>query len=266
MGCHVRLQDGSFGYSRRPIFSGLDLELAAGETLCLLGPNGCGKTTLLRCMSGILPLQQGCVRLDGQDVRTMGETERARRMGFVFQDHALPFPYPVLEMVRMGRAPHLALFAAPSRRDTEIAEQALATVGIPHLSDKRYTEISGGERQLALIARALAQEPAVLLLDEPTSHLDFGNQMRILSTITRLVEERHLTVVMATHFPGHALLVAGQVALMDDGGLVRAGPAGEVLTEGNLTRLYGVDVRIAQAGTDGNGRPVRAIIPMLNRR
>jgi iron complex transport system ATP-binding protein len=259
----IYLRGGAFSYRDHVIFCGLDLDLFEGEATCLLGPNGCGKTTLLRCLNAILKLQEGDLWLNGQRASALSETERARMMGFVFQEHTIQFPYSVLDIVLMGRAPHLSFLASPSTRDREIAERAIDTVGIAHLRDKRYTEISGGERQLALIARALAQEPQVLLLDEPTSHLDFGNQMLILETINRLVQEAHIAVIMATHFPNHALLTSTKVLLMRDGGFVAEGAPEDVITGSYLKMLYGVDVEVMSVG-NGSGRQDRVIVPLMN--
>ncbi|MDY7076706.1 MAG: ABC transporter ATP-binding protein [Chloroflexota bacterium] len=259
----VRLRGGAFSYRDHPIFDGLDLDLFEGDAACLLGPNGCGKTTLLRCLNTILTLREGELWLNGQRADTFSETKRARMMGFIFQEHTIQFPYSVLDIVLMGRAPHLSFLAAPSKRDREIAEQALETVGIVHLRDHRYTEISGGERQLALIARALSQEPQILLLDEPTSHLDFGNQMLILKTISRLVREERIAVMMATHFPNHALLASTKVLLMRDGGFIAEGSPEDVITGSYLRQLYGVEVEVVCIQSE-DGRQPKAVIPVLN--
>jgi iron complex transport system ATP-binding protein len=261
----IHLRGGSFSYREHTIFRDLDLDLFEGDVTCLLGPNGCGKTTLLRCLNAVLALQEGELWLNGRRADALSEAERARLMGFVFQEHTIQFPYSVLDIVLMGRAPYLSFLASPSKRDRQIAERVLGTVGIAHLRDKRYTEISGGERQLALIARALAQEPQILLLDEPTSHLDFGNQVLILETVTRLVQEKRIAVIMATHFPNHALLTSTNVLLMRDGGFMAEGPPEEVITGSHLKTLYGVDVEVVSVG-NGRGREGRVIVPLMNMR
>lgn len=255
MASRIRLQNATFSYGERLIFCDLDLDLAEGQILSLLGPNGCGKTTLLRCTAGLLPLQSGKVLLNGADLTALDETRRAQVLGFVFQEHNVLFPYQVLELVRMGRAPHLGLFSVPTAHDTEIAQRAIETVGLKNLSHKRYTEISGGERQLALIARALAQEPQVLLLDEPTSHLDFGNQMLVLETVRQLAKEQGLAVLMATHAPDHALFVADRVALMKGGKFLALGSPEEAMTEENLRSLYRIDIKMVDVAGD-HGEPL----------
>lgn len=262
MPARIEIRDVAFSYGTRTIFSRINISLDEGETLCLLGPNGCGKTTLLACIGGLLPIKSGSICLGGQEIQAMSERQRARIVSFVFQEHHVLFPYTVREVVLMGRAPHLGLFSSPSGNDKKIADRAIELVGMETMGNARYTEISGGERQLALIARAVAQEPDVLLLDEPTSHLDFGNQTRILRTIRQLTERTGLAVLMATHYPDHALSVADRVILMKDGRLLAEGSPDNTITEENLKTLYGIDVRMVTA--DGNGRePVRAAIPLI---
>jgi iron complex transport system ATP-binding protein len=261
----LRAEDLSFSYGPREILRHLSIELQAGQILCLLGPNGCGKTTLLRCLNGLLTPASGQVWLGNERLSQLDETRRAQLMGFVFQERPVLFPYSVMDMVCMGRTAYLGLFAKPSAEDTQISIHALEMVGILHLKDKRYNEISGGERQLALLARALAQQPQVLLLDEPTSHLDFGNQVIVLSTIQRLCEQTGLAVAMATHFPEHAMRLAHTVALMKGGVLMTSGAPESVLTEENLRQLYGVDVRVISTH-DAQGLELRTVAVMLGGR
>lgn len=242
----IEVRGAAFSYGLREVFSGIDLDVFRGELLSILGPNGCGKSTLLRCLGGALNLARGSVRLDKADISSLDTGSRARRIGFLFQHHTPTFPFPVLEVVSMGRAPHLGLFAVPSPKDIVLAEQALDRVGVLNLKDRPYTEISGGERQLVLLARTLAQQPDVILLDEPTSHLDLKNQVRSLRAIGELAAQG-VTMIMTTHDPNHALQFPGRVVLMKPGGVIVTGPASEIITDAELTSTYGIDIAVVKA-------------------
>ncbi|MBC7292588.1 MAG: ABC transporter ATP-binding protein, partial [Thermoleophilia bacterium] len=178
--------------------------------------------------------QSGEVRIDGRSILGLSRRERARLLAYVPQAHTAPFPFHVLDVVLTGRTAHISLTSAPSAHDRAVAWQSLERLGIAHLAHRPYTELSGGERQLVLIARALAQEPRVLIMDEPSSHLDFGNQARLLSLIKSLVQEKDLAVLMSSHFPNHAFACASRVALIKDGRMVALGCPDEVLTEAAL--------------------------------
>jgi iron complex transport system ATP-binding protein len=245
-----------YGYPGRPVGRGLDLSLGAGEVVCVLGPNGGGKTTLFRTLLGLLAPQAGEVLLDGRSLAHLPREEVARRMGYVPQGHAVQFAFTVREAVLMGRTAHVGLFAAPGAADREAAEQAIATLGIESLAGRVVTELSGGERQLAMIARALAQGARALVLDEPTASLDFGNQVRVLREIRRLAAEGY-AVVFSTHDPGQAFLAASRVLLLAHGGALRQGAPQEVITPQNLREVYGVEVRVA--AVDG----ARVCLPAL---
>ena len=249
----IQLRGAAFRYYERDIFRNLNLDVYPGEVLCILGPNGCGKTTLLRCLSGALRLRAGLAQLDGKNIASFDVVELARKIGFLFQEHTAPFPFSVLEVVRMGRTPYLGLFGSPSARDTELAERALEKVGMLHIESKPYTQISGGERQLVLIARTLAQEPEVILLDEPTSHLDFKNQALSLQMINKLAGQG-ISMIMTTHNPNHALLFPATVAMMNSGSFTVTGKADQVITDETLKATYGIDVKVFSVpNPNGNG-------------
>lgn len=228
------------------------LSVQAGEVLCLLGPNGCGKTTLFRTLLGLLPAVHGEVDLQGSPLRAHDRAARARRMGYVPQAAPLPFAWRVREVVAMGRAAHLGLLAVPGRADEAIADDCLRELGLQALADRTVTTLSGGERQLVLIARALAQQAQLLIMDEPTASLDFGNQLRILDTVRRLAD-RGIGVLLSTHQPQHALQVADRIALMSVGSLQALGPAREVATPERLATLYCVDATRVAAALPASG-------------
>ncbi|MGD9783281.1 MAG: ABC transporter ATP-binding protein [Hyphomicrobiaceae bacterium] len=232
-----------FGYPGKAVGRGVDLDVGAGEIVCLLGPNGSGKTTLFKTLLGLIPAQAGVVTIEGNKIGSLSRQEIARRVAYVPQAHAAQFPYRVLDMVVMGRTAHLGLFAAPTEADRQKALASLDLLGIADLAEQAYTRISGGQRQLALIARALAQETRLIVMDEPTASLDFGNQVKVLREAKRLAA-RGLGVVLSTHDPDHALATASRVLLLHEGGLVADGPPRDVLTPERLNIVYGVKVTI----------------------
>lgn len=237
-----------------PVLNAIDLTLAKGEILCLLGPNGTGKTTLLRCLIGAVRAERGTVRIDGETSATARQL--ARKMAYVPQaggDSALS----LLDTVLMGRTPHLRPLALPGRRDRDIALTALSQVGIAHLAQRAFNRVSGGERQLALIARALAQEPKVFLMDEPTASLDLGNQVRVLRTIRDLAAQG-LSILFTSHQPEHALLLGARVVTLADGRVAASGPAAEVLNSESLSGLYRTAIDIVAL----HGAPV-ACVPKI---
>jgi len=241
----LEVRGAKFAYSGgQQVFSDVSFSLAHREVLCILGPNGIGKSTLIRCLANLYSLCSGSIRLFGEEMAWLPQVEIAKKVGYVPQAHEIVFPFTVRDFVLMGRAPHLAAFSSPGKEDCEIAKEKIRLVGIEKIAEKPVNEISGGEYQLAMIARALAQEPAILLLDEPTSHLDFGNQIRVLEIIDRLAD-RGISVVMSSHFPDHAFLASNSVAIMKHGTFMAYGRAEEVVTEENLRKTYGVDVSIA---------------------
>lgn len=252
----LEARDLAFGYRNHSVGRGVSLSLEAGEVVCLLGPNGGGKTTLFRTLLGLLPAQGGRVLLGGDDLAELPRREIARRIAYVPQVHTGYFPFTVRDVVLMGRTAHLAPFASPSQRDHEAAEEALTRLGLAHLADSVYTQISGGERQLTLLARALAQSAPLMVMDEPTASLDFGNQVKVLERIVELARSG-IGVLLSTHDPDQAFLLGDRVALLHQGKLAAIGPPHEVLTPAALHMLYGVDVAIANVGDARLGeRPV----------
>lgn len=211
-------------------FRQASLAVIPGEVLAILGPNGRGKTTLLRCLLGLLPLAEGQVRREGHPA-------------YVPQAGGPALPYSVLEMVVMGRARHIGLFRQPSRADREVAEEALASLGLGHFRDRPFDRLSGGERQLVLLARALAAGSRAILLDEPASALDLRNQARLLALLRHLARERGVAVAFTTHAPEHAFDAADRAALLLGGHGLRCGPTGAVLDAAALSALYDVPVR-----------------------
>ena len=234
-----------FGYRDFPVGEGVSLELVPGEILCLLGPNGCGKTTLFKTLLGLLERQGGTIEIDGCDLRALSREQLARSLAYVPQAHAPVFPYTVYDMVLMGRSAHRGMFAAPSEADRQSAVAALNRLGIGELSEREYTRLSGGQRQLTLIARALAQDAPLIVLDEPTASLDFGNQLVVLEQVKRLARDGK-GIVMSTHDPDHAFACGTSVLAMKGGRPVATGAVRETLTAAVLSEIYEVDVEVAE--------------------
>ncbi len=228
----------------------LTLEVAAGEVVALLGPNGCGKTTLFRTLLGLIPALGGTVRLAGEALLSLPRPQIARRLAYVPQAGSSAFAWRVDDLVLMGRAVHIHALATPSRADRVLAAQALERLGIAPLGARPVTELSGGERQLALLARALVQQARLIVMDEPTASLDFGNQRRVLAEIAALKTDG-VAVLLSTHQPEHALRVADRVALMHQGRIRAFGPPHTVMTAEALAEVYGVPVDEVRRGVPG---------------
>ncbi|MGY4707519.1 ABC transporter ATP-binding protein [Candidatus Bipolaricaulota sp. J31] len=243
----------------RPVLQGVSVELAAGEVLFLLGPNGSGKTTLLECLAGLRRPGAGRVLLGDADLHRLSPRERARRIAYVPQVHRPVFGYSVLEVVLMGRAPHLGTFAAPGREDREVALEALEAVGLPGHAHRPYTELSGGEMRLVLIARGLAQGATFLLLDEPDAHLDPRHQHGVL-TLVRDLTARGLGALVTSHSPNNALRYPDRVVLLSAGRVRAQGAPEEALTPPRLRETYGMEF-VLLVGENGH----RALVPAQGR-
>ncbi|ETW10828.1 iron compound ABC transporter ATP-binding protein [Roseivivax marinus] len=231
---------------------GADLSLAFGpdEIVCLLGPNGCGKTTLFKTLLGLLPRLGGTLALDGQDIANLSRQNIARAIAYVPQAHAPPFPFEVLEVVLMGRTARIGTFAQPSSRDRLISMDSLAALGIADLAGRDYARLSGGQRQLVLIARALAQEAPLIVMDEPTASLDFGNRLAVLDRIASLARKGSgRGVILSTHDPDQALALQARVLAMSAGRMIAEGPAADVLTPARLSEIYGVPLTVERTAS-----------------
>lgn len=250
----------AIGYPGYPVGEGLDLTIEDGTVTMLLGPNGCGKTTLFRTLLGVLPAQAGTLRIADRPFEDMSRTEMARQLAYVPQVAHGYFPFAVMDVVLMGRAPFLHAFARPGAADRKIAADALAEVGIADIAERPFSAISGGQRQLTLIARALAQSARVLILDEPTANLDYGNQHRTLARAVDLAREGR-AVVISTHNPEHAFAYADRVIAMKNGGIVCAGKPGDVLDASMLSDIYEMPISVSTADL-GNGRTRRIVSPV----
>jgi iron complex transport system ATP-binding protein len=248
----------AFGYPERPVGRNVTLSVSPGEVLCLLGPNGCGKTTLFKTMLGLLRPQGGHVTVGGENLASLTRPDIARRVAFVPQASMAPFPYTALDLVLMGRVAHRGPFAGPTREDRDVAGQVLSDLGIAGLRDRDVTRLSGGQRQLVMIARALAQAAPLIVMDEPTASLDFGNQVTVLNEVRRIAATNAAGgagVILSTHDPNHAFAVATRVALMRDGLMLALGAPADVLTADRLGDVYGVPVTVE---TLASGRAICA--------
>lgn len=234
---------------QEPLLENVSLRLGQGALLTILGANGAGKSTLLNCMAGLIRPQSGSITLNGRDLSTLSAREIAATIAYVSQHAPQTYQYSVLDYVLLGRAAKIGVFGRPGRHDYELAEQALARLGIAHFAGKNYTRLSGGEKQLVNIAKALAQEPQLILFDEPTAALDYGNVFRTLSLVAALAEQGY-TVVMTSHNPDHPMLLASrlpasQVALLNRQGSLHSGSAEDIITEAALADLYHTDLCLA---------------------
>lgn len=238
----LKVQELSIGYGQKVVGERLDLTLYKNEILALLGSNGSGKSTLFKTLLGLLPPLAGEIFLQGKALNLCSRQFIAQQIGYVPQAQEGQFAFSVLDIVLMGRAAHLGLFSQPSQGDQQMAMQILSTLGIAHLASCNYPHISGGERQLTLIARALLQQPQLLVLDEPTASLDFANQILVLEQIQRL-RAQGLSVLLCTHQPEHALQVADRLALFKSGRIEKIGSVAKLGNAHNLAWLYNISVK-----------------------
>lgn len=244
----------------KPIQRFVSFTVEAGEICCVLGPNGCGKSTLFKTVLGIIPRQAGTVSFDGEDVLRWSPKKLAATMAYVSQGHHPPFPYKVRDVVLLGRTGKVG-YGQPTASDYQIVDNALNDMGVYHLRDQPYTDISGGELQLVMIARALAQQPQMLILDEPTAALDYGNAVRVIAKVRELAK-RGYGVVMTTHSPDHAFMCNSNVVLLQKDEPMKFGRAVDVITERNMREAYGVGVKIVEFVTS-EGEIMRMCAPVF---
>lgn len=240
----IELQNLSCGYTKgHPIVSEISFGLEPGDVCCVLGPNGCGKSTLFKTILGQLDPLGGGVLLEDEDIDRMSTAEVSHKLAYVPQSHRPPFPYTVEDAVMLGRTSRMGISSKPSEEDWAAVDEAMKLMGLEQYRDTAYTMLSGGELQRVIIARALAQQPAVLVLDEPTAALDFANAVNVIETVQLLAEEGY-AVVMATHSPDHAFMCNSKVVLLGEGHMLAFGDASSIITESALEKAYGVEVDI----------------------
>ncbi|MDN5903391.1 MAG: ABC transporter ATP-binding protein [Corynebacterium casei] len=254
--------NGHFRYARsRPILQDINLQLGSGELLAILGPNGIGKTTLLRCMLGLLPWSKGKTLIDAHDITSLSSKDLWGHIAYVPQArNAGALSLSGLDMVTIGRSARLGLLSQPGPKDRAVAEEVMAEIGIPHLAHSLCGQMSGGQFQMVLIARALAGEPKILVLDEPETGLDFRNQLIVLNLLESLSKDRGLSVIMNTHYPAHALRISTSALLLHPTDAPKFGPTPDIITAANLQSTFGVEIAISNVSVREHTYP--AVIPL----
>lgn len=248
---YLSVQSVTCGYGGRPVLQEISFHVRRGEFLAVVGPNGSGKSTLVRALCGALRPHSGQVMLDGREVHRMGARERARHLAVVAQETAVEFDFAVREVVALGRIPHLLPLRGETAHDRAAVERALAMTNTAHLADRLITRLSGGERQRVMVARALAQEPSLLILDEPTAHLDIAHQVELLDLTRRLNRRDGLTVVTVLHDLNLAAQYADRLLMLKEGRRYAEGAPADVLTEANLLAVYGSRVKVIRHPVEG---------------
>lgn len=240
----LKVDNLSFSYNKKAVLKNISFTAEKGDFVCLIGPNGAGKSTLLKCILHILKTENSHIFLNNTPIQTLTAKQIAAQMAYIPQHHTLAFSFSALEVVLMGRTAHLPAFAVPSKEDELLAFDALDKLSIMHLASRAFQTLSGGEQQLVLIARALVQQTPILVMDEPTANLDFGNQYIVMDVISKLSQNGYL-IFLSTHTPEHALQYANKVIALQAGGVVFSGTPQECMTDQSLSALYGTPVSIA---------------------
>lgn len=264
----IKVTNAAFSYDKkRDIFKNMNFSINEGEILCIIGPNGCGKSTLIDCILGFHKLDEGEILINGEPMDNLKPREYAEKVAYVPQSHKTTFAYTVLDVVTMGRTYAAQMFAPPGEKEKDIARDALIQVGLDGFADREYTKLSGGELQLVILARAIAQQSKVLIMDEPTAHLDFTHELNIMEIVAKLVKEHNISIIMATHFLNQAYYlenagVNARVALMSEEGFSHMGKPSKVLTPQNLEDTFKIVVEIVE----GRGGERKYILPLYNKR
>ncbi|MDO4183084.1 MAG: ABC transporter ATP-binding protein [Coriobacteriia bacterium] len=243
----LSVRDVSVGYDPdKPVQKFVNFAVQSGEVCCILGPNGCGKTTLVKTILGLMPMLAGSITIDGSDVTAWSAAQMAEHIAYVAQKSTQPFPYEVKDVVMLGRiGKSKTMSGRPTRKDYNIVENAMAEMGITHLRERPYGDISGGELQMVMFARALAQEPKLLILDEPTAALDYGNAVRVIEKVRSLAKSGY-GVIMITHNPDHAFMTGANVALFKRNKTMVFGSAFNVITRENIQDAYGINIKLVE--------------------
>ncbi len=247
-----------YAYKENTVLNGLSFSAESGECICVLGENGAGQTTLFRCILGLLRGYKGDIYVQGENCKNLSVLEMARRISYIPQAHAPTFNYSVFQTVLMGTNAIMEAYA-PRHKEQALVVEKLQLLGISHLAERGYAELSGGERQLVLIARALVQNAKVLLMDEPTANLDYGNQLRIMSQVKNLASQGYL-ILLSTHNPEHALRFANKALLLQDGIAKAYGDPVQILDPNTINSIYGVDVEIHSIHTSCGMVPI--VVPL----
>ena len=257
----LKVENGCFGYPKQDeILTDINIQLDEGHILSVLGPNGIGKTTLLKCIIGLMPWSRGRSLLMGNDIRNMSSKEIWNTISYIPQSHGFSFSYTGLEMVMLGRSSHLGLFQQPGKKEIELAERMMERVGITRLADKDCNRMSGGELQMVLIAKALINEPKLIILDEPETGLDFHNQILVLNMVEKLAHEENISAIMNTHYPTNAMSIADEAFMMNHRGERFYGKTGDILNEQNISRSFDVNVVVDEIIYQN--KTIRSIIPV----
>lgn len=245
----VVIQNLYFSYGKDPVLQDVSFHAKYGEFWSVLGPNGAGKSTLFRCVLGLLQPASGNIYIDNNPISSLSAAQLAQKIAYIPQSHNPVFNFSVLDMVLMGTTAQLGSFESPKQKHVQQAEDALKQLGIFHLRDRGYGNISGGERQLALIARAMAQQAKILIMDEPSANLDFGNRLRVMQTVRTLTHEGY-TVIQSTHDPDQAYRYSDQILALHDGGVLACGTPAETITESTISKLYNTPVEVCSIRDD----------------